>query len=97
MDRTLNDLCNDFQAIRNGEAIDTFVDRYALSKADVKAYPDVRNLLEVYEGTVCSTRVTFMRRWHDPSQAFSIRPDISKLELNIHGLRKLTTEYPEEL
>lgn len=96
MDRTLNNLADDFHAIRSDDAIDSFVERYSLSKADAKAYPHVRNLLEVYEGVVCGTKITFVHRWHDPSQAFSIQPDINKLELEIHGVRQLKTEYPDE-
>ena len=97
MGHTLNDLANDFHAIRNGDAIDAFVSRYALSQADSGKYPHVRNLLEVYEGTVCETKITFLHRWHDPSQAFSIQPDINKLELHIEGARRLTTEYADAL
>ncbi len=52
MGHTLNDLANDFHAIRNGDAIDAFVSRYALSQADPAKYPHVRNLLEVYKGTM---------------------------------------------
>ena len=41
--------------------------------------------------------VNFLHRWHDPSQAFSIQPDINKLELHIEGARRLTTEYADAL
>ena len=58
MGHTLNDLANDFHAIRNGDAIDAFVSRYALSQADPAKYPHVRNLLEVYEGTPRSGKTT---------------------------------------
>ncbi len=97
MGHTLNDLANDFHAIRNGDAIDAFVSRYALSQADPAQYPHVRNLQEVYKGIVCETKITFLHRWHDPSQAFSIQRDINKLELQIEGVRRLTTEYADAL
>ncbi len=41
--------------------------------------------------------VNFLHRWHDPSQAFSIQPDINKLELHIEGARRLNTEYADAL
>ena len=97
MGNTLNELANDFHAIRNGDAIDAFVSRYALSQADPAQYPHVRNLQEVYKGIVCETKITFLHRWHDPSQAFSIQRDINKLELQIEGVRRLTTEYADAL
>ena len=97
MSHTLNELANDFHAIRNGDAIDAFVSRYALSQADPAQYPHVRNLQEVYEGIVRETKITFLHRWHDPSQAFSIQRDINKLELQIEGVRRLTTEYADAL
>lgn len=97
MGNTLNELANDFHSIRNGDAIDAFVSRYALSQADPAQYPHVRNLQEVYKGIVCETKITFLHRWHDPSQAFSIQRDINKLELQIEGVRRLTTEYADAL
>lgn len=48
MGNTLNELANDFHAIRNGDAIDAFVCRYALSQADPGKYPHVRNQLELH-------------------------------------------------
>lgn len=85
-----------FKAIACDEDIAALVARFALVEG-VAENGDGSNVLAVYVGSIAGAPVRVIHRWHDPSQAFAIRPDINKIRLQVSGATLATVEFEDRV
>lgn len=89
---TAQDLVTAFSAVTTDEALARFVQTFGLVETSGEQYPNPKTLA-IYRGTVEGRDVALTHDWYDPSQAFSIRPDINKLLLTVAGMASHYHEY----
>lgn len=85
-----------FCGIHSDEDIARVVKQFGLTERPLGAGSSGQ-ILGIYDGEVGGATVTLTHRWHDPSQAFAIRPDINKLRLEIAGRESLFVEFEDKL
>jgi hypothetical protein len=94
MPDVIDSLKAEFHSLGSDEAIKSFVAKYGLMLLPPDTYPNAQ-MLGMYQGTVSGLTIGFSHRWYDPSQAFSVRPDINKLALDIQGQDTCYSEFPD--
>lgn len=52
-------------------------------------------MYRVVGGVIAGELVKVTHRWHDPSQAFAVKPDVAKVDLEIKSARICTVDWPE--
>lgn len=79
------ELVKDFHEICSMETLKQYLAKYNLvSRKPIvrqvyKVCTSLSNVLHEYVGIVNNLKVIVIHRWYDPSQAFSIEPDIEKI------------------
>jgi len=91
----MDDFINAFETIRSDTELLQFIDRYGLTTDGLDQRPRGQ-VYKVVGGTVNGRTVKLTHRWHDPSQAFAVKPDIAKVDLDIDAQRIATIEWPED-
>lgn len=92
---SVRDLIAAFNALSDTEQIATLAEHFGLKEVDPAEHTHPQ-ILGIYKGSVDGRTVKLTQRWHDPSQAFSIQPDINKMRLEIDGMEPLLTEFPDK-
>lgn len=83
------ELVKDFREICSMETLKQYLAKYNLvSRKPIvrqvyKVCTSLSNVLHEYVGIVNNLKVIVIHRWYDPSQAFSIEPDIEKIILQV--------------
>lgn len=83
------ELVKDFHEICSMETLKWYLEKYNLVSREpivkqvFKVSSSLNNVLNEYAGIVSNLNVVVIHRWYDPSQAFSIQPDIEKIILQI--------------
>ncbi|MFN7042590.1 MAG: hypothetical protein ACK4OH_15700 [Acidovorax temperans] len=91
----MNTLQSEFRRIFSERQLNAFIERYGLSSHGLNQSPRSQ-VYKVVGGVVDGRDVVVLHRWFDPSNAFSLLPDVSKAELSIDGQHVETIEWSED-
>jgi hypothetical protein len=91
---TLEQFIAEFNVVDSPQALNALIERSGLTQDGLDQTPG-RQVYRVVGGVVAGRAVKLTHRWHDPSQAFSVKSDIAKVDLDIDGSRVSTVEWPE--
>lgn len=83
-----------FKAIGSPQDLNDFVSIHGLTEDGFDQLSG-RQVYRVVGGVIEGEPVKVTYRWHDPSQAFAVKPDIAKVDLEIKAVRVCTVEWPE--
>lgn len=93
MSQVIDALKSDFSGVVSDETLWAFQDKYGLVKDDVPRAPS-----QVYGmaiGAVEGVAVRVTHRWYDPSGPYQNLPDVSKVLLELDGIRVDEIAYEE--
>lgn len=93
MELQLEQLVAAFKGVRSMEELTALAARFSLV-ADAGKHSTESQILGIYGGRVNGREVRMTHRWHDPSVADVIHPDVNKVKLEVTGRRASDIEFP---
>lgn len=90
---SLDELKQAISALDSDKALFALVRERGFKEVDRASRND--NILSEHTGMVGSVPVLIRFSWHDPSQAFSIQPDIHKVQLVVESQVVATTSWED--